>query len=227
MSQRLISKNTFKTSGGVLLDFLIGASPEGDGTGDGNSSGDATGDGEGDGSEGQDKGDNGDKEEPVTQADLQAIKARMQAADTRASAAEKKVKEYEDKGKDVATKATERVTELEGLNTGLTEENRTLKVQNAFLSTNSVTWHDPDVALSQADLSEVLDSDGGVDKGALKKVLDALAKAKPFLVKSETDTGDKSKGNGKTGGAVGSGSKKDHKTASDEALRKKYPALSR
>ena len=210
------------------MDFLIGASPEDDQTGgDGSSGDDDKGDGSGDGSEGQDKGKDGSGEEPVTQADLAAVKSRMVAADRRASEAEKKVKEFEDKGKDVATKATERVTELETETATLRAEVGTLRVQNAFLSTNSVTWHDPDVALQQADLSEVTDGEGNIDKAALKKALEALAKAKPFLVKSETDEDKKDKTNGKSGGDVGSGKKTDVKTASDEALRRKYPALSR
>ena len=227
MGQRLVSKTQFITRQGILLDHLVGASPEGDQTGEDGSSGAAEGgDGSGEGSEGQDKGDNGSKEEPVTKADLESVTARMKAADVRASAAEKKVKEWEDKGKDAATKASERVTELETENTSQKAEISTLRVQNAFLSTNSVTWHDPDVALSQADLSEVLDSEGNVDMSALKKVLDALAKAKPFLVKSETDDKDGKTG-GSSGGSVGSGKKSDPKMASDEALRRKYPALSR
>lgn len=229
MGQRLVSKRqTFKTRDGALLKFLIGASPDDDQTGDdGSSRDDKTGDGSDTGSEGQDDGKDGSKEEPVTQADLAQVKARMQAADKRASEAEKKVKEYEDKGKDVATKATERVTELETENTGFKAEISTLRVQNAFLSTNSVTWHDPDVALQQADLSEVTDADGNINKAALKKALEALAKAKPFLVKPESGNDDGGKGKGKSGGDVGSGHKNDGKTASNDALRKKYPALSR
>lgn len=224
MSQRLVSKNKFVTRDGLPLRFLLGASPEDDVDDDGASGTEGGGDNT-DGSEGQGEGDNGD-DAPATKAELEALKKRMQAADKRASEAEKKVKEYEDKGKDVATKATERVTELEGEVTTLTNDNRTLKVQNAFLSANSVTWHDPDAALALADLSEVLDSDGNVDKAALKKALTDLSKAKPFLVKAADDK-EKDGKNGPSGQPVGSGRTKDKNEPDKASLLKKYPALNR
>lgn len=225
MSQRLVSKNCkFVTRDGLPLWSLLGASPDTDDDATG-SSGDDDGSEGTEGSEGQGEGDNG-SEDTVTKADLDALKARMVAADKRASEAEKKVKEYEDKGKDVATKATERVTELEGEVTNLTNDNRTLKVQNAFLSANSVTWHDPDAALALADLSEVLDSDGNVDKAALKKALTDLSKAKPFLVKAADDK-EKDGKNGPSGQPVGSGRTKDKNEPDKASLLKKYPALNR
>lgn len=212
------------TRDGLPLVALLGASPE-DGVDTEGASG-TEGEDEGtEGSEGQEAGNDGD-DTPATKADLEALKKRMQAADKRATEAEKKVKEYEDKGKDVATKATERVGELETQVSDLTGENRNLKVQNAFLSANSVTWHDPDAALSLADLSEVLDDEGNVDKAALKKALDALSKAKPFLVKADDGKPEKEK-KGPSGQPVGSGKKKDGNEPDKASLLKKYPALNR
>lgn len=122
-----------------------------------------------------------------TQAEMDALKARMQAADRRATAAELKAKSFEDKDKTELQRATDRSTELETELTALKESVKSLRLGNAFLSANTYTWHDPDLALAQVDKDLLeLDDDGTPSKESLKKALKALADKRPYLVKSAT-----------------------------------------
>lgn len=230
MGQRLISTRKHPITGkevsplwfdqyGVAFYPLIGAAPDGDDDGEEEegSDDDAGGD---TGSEGQGS-DDGKK---VTAEDLARLEARMKAADKRASAAEMKVKEFEDKDKDEVTKSAERISALETENSELKQGRKDDALQIAFLSSNDIDWHDKSVALKHADLSEVMDEDGNVDKAALKKALEALSKSMPFLVKtSDGKEGDEPKG--PSGIPAGSGTKKKGVGLDEEALRKKYPAL--
>lgn len=225
MSQRLIRKHPITgqcvtpiwfDQNGIAVYPIMGAEDTGDGE-----------DGEDGGadSEGQD-GTGNDGKGKEEDGDLEAIKKRMQAADRRAAEAERKVKEFEDKDKDEVTKATERAKELEKQVAERDSQIKDLSMKVAFLSANDIDWHDKDVALSHADLSEVLEDDGNVNKKALKKALDDLAKDKPFLVKAKE--GDDKKDDlpsGPTGTPAGSGGKKKQDGLSDEELRRKYPAL--
>jgi len=228
MSQRLTFTRIHPVTGECLVPIwfdqngigvypIMGADSEGD-------DGDADdADGKSD-TEGQDdeKDGTGSKDDA---ADVEALKRRMQAADRRAADAEKKVKEYEDSQKDEVTKATERAKELEEKVSERDERIKELSMENAFLSANDIDWHDKEVALKHADLSEVLDDDGNVNKKALKKSLDDLAKAKPFLVKPTEDGKKEDLPSGPTGTPAGSGGKKKQEGLSDEELRRKYPAL--
>lgn len=204
---------------GVAFYPVMGAAPEGDDETDEESDDDTGSD---DGTEGQESGK--DSGTTVSKSEFDALMARMKAADKRASTAEQKAKEYEDKDKSEAERATQRVTELEAENTSMKNELKTARLQNAFLSSNDVVWHDSEVALAHADLSEVIDEDGNVNKSALKKALSDLAKAKPFLVKSETKQDDPPAG--QSAPPVGSGKKKTGAGQTNEDdLRRKYPSL--
>lgn len=201
---------------------VMGAAPEGDDANDDDESDEGDDTGSDDGTEGQESGN--DSGTTVSKSEFDALMARMKAADKRASAAEQKAKQYEDKDKSEAERATQRVQELEAENTSMKSELKTARLQNAFLSSNDVVWHDSEVALAHADLSEVIDEDGNVNKSALKKALSDLAKAKPFLVKTEDKGGDQPPA-GQSAPPVGSGKKKAAGGTDEESLRRKYPSL--
>ena len=237
MSQRLSSTRKHPITGediaplwfdqnGIAFYPLMGAAPDDDDEDgddeDGSDDDGDDGDGGEDGSEGQDKSGNGGK---ITQEQFEALEKRMKAADKRASEAEKRAKALEDKDKDEATKTAERLTEVEAELKAAKETVSDLTLKNAFLSSNDVAWHDPDVALSNADLSEVLQDDGTVDKKALKKALEDLSKSKPFLVKPKEDGDDKDEPSGPTGVNAGSGKKHKKEALDEQRLREKYPAL--
>lgn len=231
--------------------YLIGgASPDDPSNDDGGAGGSGEG-GSGGGSEGQggDNGGNGDgsggsgegadgKDSGTDKSELEKLSERMRAADRRAAAAEAKLKELEEKDLSEQEKIAKRLPELEQAVSKLTEENKGLKAKVAFLGLDGFSWHDPDVALSQVDLSEAIDADGNVDKKALKKAAEELAKNKTFLVKSSADSGkggDGKGGQGGTGNGGGQGSSGSNVGGSgkggtgngldENALRQKYPAL--
>lgn len=116
---------------------------------------------------------------------------RMKAADRRANTAEARVAELEP----IAAK----VPELEKQVEAEAEKVKKLRIDNAFL-TSDVEWVDAEAALRLVDLSDVEIKDDGTVKG-LKEALEALATAKPYLVKpkEEEAKGKKGKGKGKAG----------------------------
>jgi hypothetical protein len=167
------------------------------------------------------------KTEPVSREEYDKLFQRMQAADRRATASETKVKEQERAKMDDLTRAQ---AELDDTKVKLADAENALKIErlhNAFLASNNVTWHDPELAMSKIDLEAVQKDDGTIDAAALKKAIANLAKEKPFLVKSEEGEGGGKK-NGPTGAGVGSdlgGDKDKNGAAKRDALMKKYPAL--
>lgn len=208
---------------------ILGAA-EGDEGGDGDGTGDGAKGKDESGSEGQednDGKDNGKERASYSNEEYEALRERMKAADRRASTAEQKVKDHEKEGLSDLQKAQTEATEHKEAATVLANENRDLKMRVAFLTSNDVTWHDPEAALRLADLSEVLDDEGSIDKVALKKALTDLAKSKPFLVKQETASDDNDgEERPPSGGSVGS-SKKKEAVKNTDALLRKYPALQR
>jgi len=205
-----------------------GSGSEGQGGEGGTGSGDA-------GAGGNKDGDDGKK--VVTKEEYDKIMERMQAADRNRAAVEKQLKELQEKDLTEQEKVLKRVPELEATVAELTTENKGLKAKVAFLGLDGFSWHEPDIALGQVDLSEVLKDDGEtIDKAKLKKEAERLAKDKPFLVKAvkDDDKGGKGgsngaggNGQGSSGSGVGSGTggAGSNSGLSDEALRKKYPAL--
>lgn len=210
---------------------VMGASPD-DSSNDG-TSGDGepgNGDGEGEGGEGQggtddEGGKDGDK--PVSRADFERLERHLAEADRKRTAAEAKLKEIEDAKKDDLTKAQERLAELEKAAEAKDGEIAQLRLDNAFLRSNEVEWHDQKAAILVAEREGYLEGvikDGKVDEKALRGKLKELAKAKPYLVKkaSSEQTPPPS------GGAVGSGGKGGKNGSTDEAkLKQRYRVLDR
>lgn len=226
--------------------YLIGgASPDDpsndDGSGAGGNdsgSGDGGGSGsEGTGGDGTGNGADGNNSDTVAKAEYEKVLERMKAADRNAAAAAAKLKELEEKDLSEQEKVAKRLPELEQQVTVLAEENKGLKAKVAFLESSTHSWHDPEAALKLVDLTGVYNDEGELDKKALKKAMDDLAKEKTFLVKSSADNGGGGKGGqngasgngsgqGSSGSNVGGGGRGGNGNGLDEAaLRKKYPAL--
>lgn len=218
MSLRLLSKTrrTLVVPMGAEGENDPTEKPEGpeDGTED-----TGTGDGEGESS--------GSKTEPVSREEFDKLFQRMQAADRRATAAETKVKEQERAKMDDLTRAQAELDEAKAKLKEMDQQLRTERLHNAFLASNTVSWHDPELAMSKIDLEGIQKDDGTIDSASLKKAIQALAKEKPFLVKSEGD-GDGSRKTGPTGAGVGTdlgGDKTKTGPTNREKLLQKYPAL--
>lgn len=165
-------------------------------------------------------------------ADTDALRRRMKAADRRADAADKRLKEIEDAKKDDLQKATETVAELEKSIKDLQSEVSTLRLSNAFLTSNTQSWHDPDTALALAStkgyLEDVVDEESGeVDRKALGKALERLGKEHKYLVKPEKAAKD-ADADVPSGEAAGgrSDNLQDDKVKKAN-LKKRFPALNR
>lgn len=187
-----------------------------------------------DGASGSDDDSGDDKKDKSSGSDddlasrLEAAEKRMRAADKRADEAQKALKKKEDAEKDELTKAQDRVSELEESNKELTETVSSLRLENAFLTANSHTWHDADTALALARtkhyLDDVVDDEGDVDKSALKKALDRLAKEHAYLIKSEKKEEDKDDGPSGEPSGGRSDNQKDEK-AKKQQLRNRFPVI--
>jgi hypothetical protein len=201
-----------------------------DGEGDGDSG--ATDDADDD-SDGEDDGDKKDKKKPGEEADAEALRKKMKLADKRAAEAERKLRELEDKDKGELEVTQRKLAEATETNAKLLKQVRDQALENAFLSTNEITWHDPDDALTAAQraglLEGIQDEDGEVDKAKLKTALQKLAKAKPHYVKGTEEEAGATKGNGgPTGTSTGSGRKKGTADGpTEQQLRDRYSALRR
>lgn len=222
-------KPLYTRRNGSVVWPVMGASP--DDSSNGGTGTEGQGGTEGEGSEGQDGTDGGagsDGSQPVSQADFDRLKAHLAEADRKRQAAEGELKKINDAKKDDLTKAQERVAELEQVNEASAKEIAQLRLDNAFLRANEVTWHDPKAALLVAEREGYLEGvvkDGKVDEKALASKLKDLAKAKEYLVKKSSNDQQTPP---PSGGAVGSGGKGGKDGGVDEAaLKGRYRSLAR
>lgn len=159
----------------------------------------------------------------VSLADYEAIKARMQAADKAKSDAEKKLSDLEKKD----------MSELERTKTELQERDKTIEtlnatisqmaLQNAFLTDNKYTWHDPRDALALLDREGVEIKEDGKVTG-LRSAIDKLAKAKPHLIKNEDNKKDE-EGEGTASGSPSNGRRKGDEKTNKVDYSRRFPAL--
>lgn len=223
MSLRLLKFTTSDAE--FLLPQFMGAEGEDDVTEDDDIE---TDDDDNDDEDGDSKDSKKKTDSDGSDDELEKLRRRMKAADRRASAAEQKVKEFENKDKDQLEVAAERIKELES---ALSEKDNVLRKQgleNAFYASNTVTWHNPSLALKELDLEDVQDDETGeIDRAALKRSIEKLAKAQPYLVKSDADSNSKDKPKGKSGSNPGGSPQGNNggKDADRAALERKYPAL--
>lgn len=185
---------------------------------------DPEGSGSDEGAGGSDKGDPQAKIAALEEEKNRHVRRRKET-ETELQAARDKLAELEGKDKTETERLQARTNELEAENKSLQEGLREARLQNAFLSDNSYSWHNPGRALALADLSEVeIDEDGTVH--GLKAALDKLAKSDAYLIKPKGE-GDDSEDPPNT--SVTNKSKKQQKNsdADRKALEDKYPALRR
>lgn len=114
---------------------------------------------------------------------------------------------------------TERITTLEA-------DNRRLAIENAFLASNSVKWHDAAAALKLVDLSAVEVKDGVVtNPDVLKTAIETTAKANAWMVAGEEQPGGKKKAPPPKSGDAPNGGQPDPTKPDFAHLEKKFPAL--
>jgi hypothetical protein len=176
----------------------------------------------------EDKSDSDDDAE----SELEAMRKRMKAADKRAAELDRKLRDLQDKDKPELERAKTDLEEITAERDLLRKEMSDLRLQNAFLTANKVTWHDPDTALALAQskgyLEDVVDEDdGSVDRKALAKALERLSKEHKYLVKGKEKKED-DEPDGPSGESAGgrSDNSKDAR-AKKQAMRNRFPVLNR
>jgi hypothetical protein len=173
-----------------------------------------------------------EKDNAVSRAEFERLKNQLSAADQKRSQAEAELQELKDKDlseKDKAVKDLKAVTdERDSLLSTVNE----LRLANAFLSANKVTWNDGDVALSIAQakgyLADAVNDKGEVNAKELEKALDKLAADHKYLVKVTGDEDDEEEETPASGApASGAGRKKQDDQVRADRIKSQLPALGR
>jgi hypothetical protein len=176
-----------------------------------------------------------DSNNTVKRDEFDRVQRQLSEADRKRAAAEKELQDLKDKDlseKDKAVKDLQTVTDERD---SLVVEVNKLRLANAFLSANTITWNDSDVALeiasSKGYLADAVSDKGEVDGKELAKALEKLSKDKPYLVKSKDDEEDEDEEEPKQrpSGTPASGAGKGKKDAEANLNRIKetLPALGR
>lgn len=241
MGQRLMTDRLRRvlgvTASGYLIPVVMGAEPDDPNKRkkDDEEDGGSGAGGDDSGSEGDDGGSGTDDEDLTgkslyTQSDVEKFINRMKAADQRAAKFEKQIKDGELAQKSEVEQARIKLQEAQQEIKAAKEELTKSRIHNAFLASNKYTWHDPEVALKLLDIEDIQIGDDGKVTG-VAEAAEALAKAKPFLIKA--DSGDSGKSKEKPGGGKPSGSQPPANNSNNTrdkdraALLQKYPSLGR
>jgi seryl-tRNA synthetase len=155
----------------------------------------------------------------VSREEFEKLHARMTAADKRASEEEEKRKALErekmSETEKVAAELKDVTAERDNLKTQVTD----LRLENAFLSDNKYTWHDPQDALRLIDLDGVEVKDGKVT--GLSEAIEKLAKNKKHLLKTEEE----GKSSSAASGSATNGTRKGDKKDPPKNYSSRFPAL--
>lgn len=158
----------------------------------------------------------------VTRADLEKALDRMKAADKRASTLENELKEIKRKEQSELENAKTDLQEVTKQRDALAKKVDEMALENAFLTDNKHTWHDPTDALRLMDREGVEIKDGSVN--GLKQAIEKLAKAKPHLIK-QVD-GDEN-GSSAASGSANNGNRKGSGKTPKSDMSSRFPALRR
>lgn len=221
-------------TGGLPAIPQLNTQPAGGGE-SGGAAGGGTGGSDGEPNSGTGSGGTGEGAPPAATDETARMKEHLSQADKKRAEAEKarddalaRLKEFEDKDKTELQRTTERVAELEKQVQQRDEDLASLRLENAFLTVNSVQWHDPKAALLLAQregyLEDVVDDKGKVDEVKLKTKLEKLGKDKAYLVKKDDNGAPPPPPSGQP---AGSGTKGNKTGSDDAAIVGRYRALRR
>jgi hypothetical protein len=178
-------------------------------------------------------------DEPVSREEFERMRRRMRKADQRAQAAEQALRDKEREGQKPDEQATADLEAARTENATLKETLSSLRLENAFLLSNTVSWHDPELAMREVlkDDDVEIDDEGAVT--GLDRALKRLARKKPYLVKQdkaseddedddEDDEEEEDEPPARRQRSGGGGKKKPKKGGADRAkILATYPALNR
>lgn len=183
---------------------------------------DASGDGDDEDAEGD------EEEEDERDGTIAKLRSRLKANDRRASALEQELRNLKDSDKPADERLKADLAEAQERLATVDREISDLRLENAFLEVTDHAWHNRSTALTVARaegyLEDVLDEDGTVDKGGLKRAIKKLATEQAYLVKSAVAKN--ASGDQPTGAKARERSEKtkDKKTA-DAKLRGRFPSM--
>lgn len=156
------------------------------------------------------------------EAELAATRNRMQAADRNNAALQAKLKLIEDANLSETEKLKRDFEAMKAEKEALEQRERELRIEQAFVTDNTYSWHNPRAALKLADLSDLEIDDKGTVKG-LKEALKAVADANPWMIKTAESAPAGPTGSTGVAGQGTGGAAKGDPTKAD--LEKKFPAL--
>jgi cell division protein FtsB len=178
-----------------------------------------------------------DGKDTVSRADFDRLQSQLSAADKRREALEQENKDLKAKDLSELEKAQQEAKDAQTKVTELEAEVSTLRLSNAFLAANTITWQNGEVALdiarSKGYLEDVTDDKGVVDTKKMGVALKRLAEEHKYLVKTQDDSDDSAgqgSGDGKQGASGQSGPRGKNSSddkAKTERLKSTFPALGR
>lgn len=181
----------------------------------------------------QNGGSSTESNNTVSRAEFDRLRNQLSTADQKRVQVETELQQLKDKDlseKDKAVKDLQTVTdERDSLISTVNE----LRLSNAFLSANKVTWNDGDVALSIAQakgyLADAVNDKGEVNTKELEKALDKLAADHKYLVKAKDDGDEEEEETPTASGAPasGAGRQKHGDQVQTDRIKATLPALGR
>jgi hypothetical protein len=147
---------------------------------------------------------------------------------------EARLKAIEEKGMKPEEIEERRKADQSAKDEAAAEALKALRLENAFLAANDITWQNKEHALKLLDMDEVeFAADGTVDRKSLRAALRRLAKANPHLVKPVSKAGDddadgQDDGSSKQTASTMNGKRRGTKSTPSRAdLAKRFPVLNR
>lgn len=188
-----------------------------------------------------DSDEDDESEDEDNSESVEELKAKLAAAQLAASRAERRMRnadrakskevqkrqQIENAGKSELQLAQE---ELETLRQELAQkriDENSIVMREAFRDLDGYEWHDRKLAFSELDLSEVeVDEKGNVDEDALKEAVEALAKNRPFLLKTSAKSNEEEdEERPSSSGQKFNGAKQRNSSNDRVVLEKRYPQL--
>jgi hypothetical protein len=171
------------------------------------------------------------EQETVAKSDFERTRAQLAEADRKREAAEQELKTLKQKDLSELEKAKTEAEEATAKLTQLETENQKLKLANAFLASNTITWQNGEVALdiaaSKGYLDDVADDKGVVDSKKLVAALTKLSQDHKYLVKAADDDEGEQQGGSSGSSATGRKNNATDDKVKQARLEKNFPALGR
>lgn len=208
--------------------------PQGTNNGTGTDSAQGTGNGGGNGADGapQNSGSSTDSNTTVSRDDFEKLQRQLSEADKKRQTAETELQSLKDKDLSEKDKAVKDLQTITGERDALQVTVNELRLANAFLSANTITWNDADVAMSIAQskgyLDDAVNDKGEVDAKEMEKALKKLSEDHKYLVKAKDDEDEEEQQTPASGvPASGAGKKKTDDKVREDRIKATLPALGR